>query len=216
MKILGGLVLGALIGAGGAWAGTVTVASTCGTFSYSGLSAGASTSGSWTCEGLGSIVSVPANVTSVSGYVVYDTDYSNGISPTVDETAMFSFSGFSGLESAAWLTDQVETTGTSSSNNTVSNTEGAPFHAAVVGTPFILAGFYDALTGLSTTTASDQSFTVGYSSNFLSGFAVSGTGYAQVVYTYSTDTTPTPEPVTYGLIGAALIGLGFVRRHKKV
>lgn len=26
----------------------------------------------------------------------------------------------------------------------------------------------------------------------------------------------TPEPVTYGLVGAALIGLGFVRRHKKV
>jgi hypothetical protein len=213
MKILGSLVLAALISLGAASAATVTVASTCGTFSYNGTSAGASTSGSWTCEGLGSILSVPANVTSVSGYVVYDTDYSNGISASVDEAATFSFSGFSGLESIAWLNDLVTTTGASSSTSTVSTTEHASFHAAG-GTPFILAGFYDALTGLSTTTANDQSFTVDYSSSFLSGLAVSGTGYAQVVYTYTTDTTPTPEPMTYGLVGAALIGLSFVRRKK--
>ena len=140
-------------------------------------------------------------VSDVTGeYIVYNSEYSNGLLPNVSITTNWVFSGVT----AGFSTDTTTSTGNSNSNPAVS-TDGLTLNPFLLGPPFVLAGFYDTVTGFGTPTVS-------YQNQAVDGFALDATGYAEVVYVSS----PTPEPAMIPVVGGALLALCFYRRKKQV
>ncbi len=73
--------------------------------------------------------------------------------------------------------------------------------------PVILAGCYDNATGGTLGGA----VTVAYTNTFPTGNALQGTGYAEIVFDYSTGT---PEPVSMILFGSGLLAVSLIGRKK--
>jgi hypothetical protein len=155
-------------------------------------------SGSFTCPTAASL-----GITDVtSEYVVYDSDYSNGVAASVNIQTMWSFSGVT----LAFSSDTTTVTGSSSSTGVVSS-DGLALNAFVAGPPSVLAGFYDVVTSLGTPTVS-------YSNAAFRGAALQATGYAEVVYVSS----PVPEPNMIPMVAAAasLLAVCWFRGRKSV
>lgn len=153
-------------------------------------------SGSFTCPSAAAL-----GITDVtSEYIVYDSDYSNGLDATVSIETDWTFSGVT----AAFSTDTTTSSGASNSNPAVSS-DGLTLNPLMNLPPIVLAGFYDNVTGFGTPTVSFKNIAD-------MGQALQATGYAEVVYVSS----PVPEPATIPIVGGALLALCFYRRKKQV
>jgi hypothetical protein len=153
-------------------------------------------SGSFVCPSAASL-----GITDVtSEYIVYDSDYSSGLTLTQSIETEWTFSGVT----AAFSTDTTTSNGGSVSTPAVSS-DGLTLNPLVNLPPMVLAGFYDTVTGLGTPT-------IGYQNMAVIGGALEATGYAEVVYV----SNPVPEPATIPVVGGALLALCFYRRKKQV
>ncbi len=201
--------------AGSASAATVTVVFTCGTISDpinfgTNPPSNPGASGTFSCQGTSGL----GAFSSISGAVLYDSDYSNGAATPVNETATFAIT-LPGGWTAVTTSDTVTTTGGGNSTGPVSSnaTINATFNnnSTLVSNGIVLPGFTDALTGI---TAGVNSFNVAFSQTFNSGSALQGTGDVQVEYTYTTVSTGTPEPVSMLLFGTGLLAVSLAGRKK--
>lgn len=139
-------------------------------------------SGSWTCPSAASLgVSGP-----LSGeFLVYDSDYSNGLAPDVTTVTNWTFSG----ADFAFSTDTTTVTGDGFAGAPVSS-DGLSFNSYMNLPPGVLAGFYDIVDN----TSGFGTPVVQFSSSPTVGSAIESTGYAEVVYFVGTDSAPVPEP----------------------
>jgi len=201
MKIFAGLALAALSIGSSAFGATFYVVGTCGSFNESFTNTPPDGgSGTWVCPSAASL-GVSGSLTVASEFLVYDSDYSSGLSPTVTTVTNWTFSG----ATLAWTTDTTTTTGTSGSNSYTS-AQGATVNPLATLPPTVLAGYYDTISGFGTPT-------VNWTTQATVGSALQGTGYAQVVYDYNV-TSATPEPFSMVLLGGGLLALSVVGRKK--
>jgi hypothetical protein len=201
MRILAGMALAALMLGGSASAATFYVVGMCGNFNESNTNTPPNGgSGSWICPSAASL-GITGSLTVASEFLVYDSDYSNGLSPAVTTVTNWSFSG----ATLAWTTDTTTVTGTSGSNSYTS-ARGATVNPLTNLPPIVLAGYYDTISGFGTPT-------VNWTTQATVGSALQGTGYAEVVYDYNV-TSATPEPFSLVLLGGGLLALSVVGRKK--
>jgi hypothetical protein len=138
----------------------------------------------------------------------YSADFGFGSTPGTN-SVVWTFNTLSGT----WSGSNTETVtgGFSSSSNTPPVVPGVldpPFTAAVVG-----PGQINTTTlGVGTSNFAGVNITALIS---ITGGVISTTGDVFAQITYSTPTTGTPEPTTLGLMGGALLGLGFLARRNK-
>ena len=153
-------------------------------------------SGSWSCPSAASLLLPTYN----TEFIVYESDYSSGVSTPVTETTTWNFVG----GTFTFSTDTVTTSGQSNSASIVS-TDGLTFNPAVTLPPsvILLPGFYDVATTLGTPT-------VNWTAQSTTGGALGFTGYAEVVYGLAT-----PEPASLSFLGLALVG-GLLFARKKL
>jgi hypothetical protein len=177
-------------------ASATTITQFCQSFSNS-TSGG---NGSLVCPSFGSI---DGGGTVTSATLIYLSDYSNGLSPSVTEMTIFNFSGGSLTNTS----DTVTTTGSSSSSNYVS-ADSATFDAYGGVTSTSLAGFLDPISSTSNSTT----ISAAYTNSITSGSVVSATGYTELILTYTPTTTP--EPGSMMLLGGGLLAAGLIGRKK--
>ena len=197
IKILAALALGAAVFAAPASATTVYGVGLCGIFGNP--LPNNTLNGSWTCP-------TPANLgivqPLVGEFIVYNSDYSNGVTPSVTETTQFTFTTGATLQ---WTSDILTTTGTSNSNPATCSSGATLNPSTTAFGPLTLAGCYgNAIAGFG------GSVTVNYTNSFLTGNAVQGTGYSEIVYVYNTTIPSTPEPVSMVLLGSGLLGFSLL------
>jgi len=179
-------------------ASATTVTAFCQSFS-NGTGGG---SGTLTCPTFGTI---DGGGTVTGATMIFLSDYSNGLSSTVTEVTNFTFSG----GSLTITSDNVTTTGTSSSSS-YSDTAGATLVAFGAETSTSLAGFLD---GINSTSNSTQ-IVAAYTNTITSGSVVAGTGYTELILTYTPNSTP--EPGSMMLLGSGLLAAGLIGRKKLV
>ncbi len=159
-----------------------------------------SLSGTFACPSAASL-----GITDVtSEFVVYNSDYSSGLAPSVMIETDWTFGGATFF----YPTDTTTSSGTSTSNPAVG---GSGVDNPLIDLPpVVLAGLYDNATVLGTPI-------VGFLNQAVTGTALEATGYAEVVYfgTGGTD-SPVPEPGLISLVGGALLGVCLYRRKKAV
>jgi hypothetical protein len=197
-------IFAALTIAGSASAATYYQVGFCGNFSEPFTTTPPNSgSGTWVCPSAAALgITGPLSV--AGEFIVYDSDYSSGLSPTVTTATNWGFSGVT----AAWASDTTTVTGTNSSNSNVSS-QGAPFNPLTNAFgPTVLAGFYDTVSGFGTPT-------INWTTQATVGDALSGTGYAEVVYAYNVTDTGAPEPLSMLLAATGLL-LVFAARTKPV
>lgn len=208
MKILAGLAVAACMMVSSASAATLYVVGLCetagGTFGFTNPNPNTPISGSWTCP---TAASLGVSPTVTSEFIVYDGDYSSGLTTPVTETTNFGLTGLGGAN-FAFATDTITTTGQSSSQS-ITCVSGGTFNQSTNLPPGVLSGCYDN----ATSGTLGAGATVLYTNTFNSGTALSGTGYAEIVYDYSV-TSGTPEPVSMLLLGGGLLGLSIIGRKK--
>jgi hypothetical protein len=192
------LALGICMLAGQASASFLEATGTCGSTTAAG-------SGTWTCP-TWTTLGLTGD-TFVGEFVVYNNDYSNGLTSTVTTQTVFTFTG----GTMAYSADTLTSTGANNSSPAVSGA-GNPngFFALSVGPPVILAG-YDNLV----TAGGPSAISVGYNTSTVTGATLADTSYAQIVYEYNVPVTGTPEPATLFLMGSALVGVGMLRKRIK-
>jgi len=201
IKILVVLALAACLFAVPASAATVYVVGLCGTFSNP--LPNTTISGSWTCPTSASLGIVQPLV---AEFIVYNSDYSNGVTPSVTETTHFTFTTGATLQ---WTSDILTTTGAANSNPATCSSGATLNPLTTAFGPVVLAGCYD-----NATAGFGGSVTVNYTNSFPLGNAVQGTGYSEIVYAYNTTTTSTPEPVSMVLLGSGLLGFSLLGRKR--
>jgi hypothetical protein len=142
--------------------------------------------------------------TVTSEEILYYSDYSNGLSTTVDVTTLFTFSGF-----AANASDTLTSLGGSNSTPATSG-DGASFSPLNPGPPVTIAGFINAYT------LPTDVVTINYTNTCVSGCAVAQTGIAQLVFSYTPAVVGSPEPGSMMLLGSGLLAAGLLGRKKLV
>jgi|SRR5579871_3286 len=191
MKTFAGLFLGALLLGGSAYANTYVVG-LCGTFSDP--LPNLPLSGSWGCPSAAAL-GLPTYNTE---FIVYDSDYSNGVVTPVTATTTWDFVG----TVFSFATDTLTTTGLSNSTSTAS-ADGLSFNNSNNLPPLVFPGFYDTATTLGTPT-------VDWTAQVTAGGALGFTGYAEVVYGYVT-----PEPAALSLLVVGFVGaLLYLRKRR--
>jgi hypothetical protein len=191
-----GLAAAALMLTVSASAATV-VSVTCGSFSFAGTGG----SGSWVCPTLSSLDN---GGTVTSEEIIYGSDYSNGLSNTMQVQTVFTFSGSTPTNAADTLTS---TGGTNSSQAT--SADLAAFQALNLGPPPTPAGYIDIYSAFA------NAITVGFNNTYVSGGSLGTTGFAQLVFTYNPAVqTSAPEPGSMMLLGSGLLAAGLIGRKK--
>jgi len=200
MKVLAGLALATFLIGTNASAATAIVLCN----SFSNPNPNNTTTYSWTCPGTAGL----GTYSSISGYLILSGDFSNGLLGSITETTTFNMTYAGGAAGPA--TEVVTTTGNSSTGSagpTCANTGGA---GAVVGPSGGLPGCIETLTGFST-----SSIGIAVTNAFAAtGSALQGTGFAEVVYTYTPVTSGTPEPISGLLFGSGLLAVALVGRKR--
>jgi hypothetical protein len=194
---LTGLFLAGILAAG-ASASTIYVAGLCGFFDNPGTGG----SGSFTCPTAASL-----GVTDVAAeFIVYTSDYSNGMNSSVSVETDWTISGVT----AQFSTDT--TTATGAFNSTlITSSDGNTLNPLITlpTSTMVLAGFYDNVFGFGTPTIS-------YVNKTDTGSDLAQTGYAEVVYAMNIVASPVPEPGLIPVAGAGLLALVLYRRKKTV
>jgi hypothetical protein len=146
------------------------------------------------------------STTITTEFLVYNSDFSNGLSPAIVETTNYTISG--GATTFAVTSDTLTSTGNANIGSTSAVcSSGLTYNNFTNIPPIILSGCYDNATGGTLGGA----VTVGYTNAFPTGNALQGTGYAEIVYDYSTGT---PEPVSMILLGSGLLAVSLIGRKK--
>ena len=195
MKDFASVIVAALAVASIASATTVYYAGLCG--SFSNPTPNSTLSSTWNCPtatSLGDPDVVDAE------FIVYNSDYSSGLASTVTTVTKWSLSG----ATFAFLSDTTTSTGGNNSSPAVSS-DGFSLNPAFNFPPFILSGFYDAVSG------SFGTPTVNWTNSATVGAAVQATGYAEVVYGSDGIPLPTPEPGSLSFMGAGLCMAYFLK-----
>jgi hypothetical protein len=198
MKIFGTLAFAACMLVGNASAATFFVTGLCGSFSNSSPTA---ITGQFICPTAASLGVTGSLLPVTNETLVYASDYSNGITPSVVAVTNWTFSG----ATLAFGADTTTASGAANSTSIVS-ADGLTLNAFQAGPPTILAGFYDVASAFGT-------ITVNFTNSTTTGQAVATTGYAQILYSYSV-TSGTPEPVSMLLFGSGLLGVALIGRKK--
>ena len=189
-------------------AGATTISEVCGPPKTLGGGStpitGAQGSSTFACAALG----VGATNTITQIQLFYNADFNTGNTPGTN-IVVWTFNTGSGT----WSGGNTETVtgGFSSSATSPTLTAGLldnPFNSVPVG-----AGQIDVSDlGVGTNTFTGVSLTA---PAFITGGVISTTADVFAQITYSTPSTGTPEPTTLGLMGGALLGLGFLARKKR-
>lgn len=199
MKILAGVALAALMTMGSASAATFFVAGICG--SFSNPSPNSPSTGTFVCPSAASL-GVTGSLSVASEFLVYNSDFSNGLTGTVQTVTNWSFSG----ATFTFAADTTTSTGGSNSTPAVS-TDGLTLNPLTNFPPIVIAGFYNTITGFGTPT-------VNWTNQATVGQAVQATGLAQIVYDYNVQSTGVPEPVSMVLFGGGLLALSIIGRKR--
>lgn len=157
------------------------------------------------------------SLSSISGYLLYSSDYTSGFNAPVTEVSTYTFAG-AGETFAGGAGDTITTTGLFFSTQEASSAFGCTNgQACWDGQNLGLGlgpGFHDnILTGLSLT---GNEVTIGgtYGSSITGGAAQGVSGLVTVVYTYTATTTGTPEPISMLLFGSGLLAVSLLGRKK--
>jgi hypothetical protein len=201
-KYLAGFAFAAMLFAGQASASTVFGVGICGTFS-NGLP-NAPLSGTWTCP-----TAARLGISGVTTEVlVYNSDYSSGVTTSVTDTTDFTFTSAAGFQ---WASDNLTSTGGGNSTGAVCSSGAALNATTSVFGPLVLSGCYDsALSGFG------APVTVSFVNTFV-GNAIQGTGYAEIIYGGDSAPLSTPEPASSFLFlaGITFLGLGNLGLRRK-
>jgi hypothetical protein len=217
MKVLAGLALAALAFVGSASANTYTVVVPCGSFTNNNppgfVTSGSTLSGTLSPNPCGGInVSGVAGISSISGFLLLDNDMSSVQTNNDSTQTVYTITG-----STVAISPVTLNTSTPDGITTTYTCGGAGVYAG----PYLLNGALipagcntngDALTGLSIS-AANPGLTIAYANSVISGTMVAATGYADIVYTYTT-VSGTPEPVSMLLFGSGLLAVSLIGRKK--
>jgi hypothetical protein len=155
-----------------------------------------------------------AGLSSVSGFVVLDNDFSGAQGLPATTTTTF-------LSTANWFSVNPITL-TSSTSDNITETFNCG-NGGTYGSAYALNGVA-VFTGCNTSgneplgssllqSGNEGAFTINFTNSIASGTVGAATGYAQVVYTYTT-TSAAPEPVSMILFGSGLLAVSLVGRKK--
>jgi len=215
MKFFAGLPVALLI-VGQAFGGTFTTTVNCGNFVQSNAPAqtpaGSVQTGTLNCAA--DNFSGIANLSSVTGFVVLDNDFSSAQGLPATTTTQFQ-------SSQNWFSVNPITLSSSSPDN-VTETYVCG-NGGTYGAAYLLNGVA-VLTGCNTAgneplgsslqqSGNEGAFSINYTNSVQAGSVGAATGYAQVVYTYTT-TSGTPEPVSMILFGSGLLAVSLIGRKK--
>lgn len=180
-------------------ASATTVTAFCQSFTNN---SGSSQAGNLTCPTFGSL---DGGGTVTGATLIYLADYSNGLTSSVTEVTQFTFSGGTLTNTS----DTVTTTGTSSSNSYTS-ADGVTYEPFGFLTATSQSGFYDAISS----TSNGTQIVAAYTNTITTGSVVAGTGYTELVLTYTPNSTP--EPGSLMLLGSGLLAAGLIGRKKLI
>jgi hypothetical protein len=154
-------------------------------------------------------------LSSITGYLLYSSDYTSGFNAPVTEVSTYSFTGTDTLAVSA---DTVTTTGQFNSTQQASAALGCTSGQAcwdpqnnTLGLP---PGFHDTITGGLSLTGNEATIGGSYSSVITGGAAQGVSGLITEVFTYTVQTTGSPEPVSMVLFGSGLLAFSLIGRKK--
>jgi hypothetical protein len=161
--------------------------------------------GSFSSDGGGTIGSGVGQDTITAIAIFFDTTYTGGSAGGNSFNLLFGAPS-GGTWSAPAVDPCVVTGGITPSGNTCG------FYSGTISAPGTTSAA-DTDTGATLQADAGSAFGVNVQSTLNTGTVTSTSGSIIIVYTYTVNPT-TPEPATLGLVGAALIGLGFLARTR--
>ena len=204
MKKLFGLAALAVFASSAAYATTLLVQ--CGQFQAAGpfTTASAATTGTFNCAAV-TQATIGAGNTFQSLKVILETDYSGGLLGSLNTIQ----TNYSSTPNGVFVTDTLTATSAPGTGNSqsYSSADGAPNYAP--GGP----QYFSENTNIAALPST--AFTVNYSSVVTAGGVQTLSGQVYELITFAPAVGGVPEPTTVSLMGAGLLGLGFIRKFKK-